>query len=188
MTCNANAYFQSIFPKVAFRSSPHKLLLSKVSGHCPNRVDFSYLHVCCAKSCQSCPTLCDPVDYRLAGSSVHGDSPGKNTGMCCQALLQGMFLTQRSNPCFLCPRHWQACSSPLVLPGKSLCIKAYIQTSFLTYNVVRMGKLSHWRLPLPNSAQPLISFHLIWASRKIGIQVPVSQIPRVIMAFPKTFH
>ena len=28
---------------------------------------------------QSCPTLCDPMDYSLAGSSVHGDSPGKNT-------------------------------------------------------------------------------------------------------------
>ena len=97
MTCNANAYFQSIFPKVAFRSSPHKLLLSKVSGHCPNRVDFSYLHVCCAKSCQSCPTLCDPVDCSLPGSSIHGDSPGKNTGMSCYALLQGIFTMQGSN-------------------------------------------------------------------------------------------
>ena len=26
---------------------------------------------------QSCPTLCDPMDYRPPGSSVHGDSPGK---------------------------------------------------------------------------------------------------------------
>ena len=25
-----------------------------------------------AKSLQSCPTLCDPVDYSLPGSSVHG--------------------------------------------------------------------------------------------------------------------
>ena len=29
---------------------------------------------------QSCPTLCDPMDYNSPGSSVHGDSPGKNTG------------------------------------------------------------------------------------------------------------
>ena len=28
---------------------------------------------------QSCPTLCDPMDCSLPGSSVHGDSPGKNT-------------------------------------------------------------------------------------------------------------
>ena len=31
-------------------------------------------------------------------SSVHGDSPGKNTGVGCHALLQGIFPTQRSNP------------------------------------------------------------------------------------------
>ena len=31
------------------------------------------LYVClCAKSLQSCPTLCDPMDCSLPGSSVHG--------------------------------------------------------------------------------------------------------------------
>ena len=30
---------------------------------------------------QSCPTLCDPMDCSLPGSSVHGDSPGKNTAV-----------------------------------------------------------------------------------------------------------
>ena len=29
------------------------------------------------------------------------DSPGKNTGVGCQALLQGIFPTQESNPCLL---------------------------------------------------------------------------------------
>ena len=38
---------------------------------------------------QSCPTLCNPMDYSPPGSSVHGDSPGKNTGMGCHFLLQG---------------------------------------------------------------------------------------------------
>ena len=32
----------------------------------------------------------------LPGSSVHGDSPGKNTGVGCHALLQGIFPTQGS--------------------------------------------------------------------------------------------
>ena len=31
-------------------------------------------------------------------SSVHGDSPGKNTGLGCHAFLQGTFPTQGSNP------------------------------------------------------------------------------------------
>ena len=46
---------------------------------------------------QSCPTLCDPLNYRPPGSFVHGDSPGKNTGAGCHALLQGIFPTQESN-------------------------------------------------------------------------------------------
>ena len=36
--------------------------------------------------------------YSPPGSSVHGDSPGKNTGEGCYALLQGIFPTQGSNP------------------------------------------------------------------------------------------
>ena len=47
---------------------------------------------------ESCPTLCDPMDCSPPGSSVHGDSPGKNTGVGCHALLQGTFPTQGSNP------------------------------------------------------------------------------------------
>ena len=38
------------------------------------------------------------MDCSLPGSFVHGDSPGKNTGMGCHALLQGIFPTQGSNP------------------------------------------------------------------------------------------
>ena len=47
---------------------------------------------------QSCPTLCDSIDHSLPGSSVHGDSPGKNTGVGCHTLLQGILPTQGSNP------------------------------------------------------------------------------------------
>ena len=47
---------------------------------------------------QSCPALCDPMDCSPPGSSVYGDSPDKNTGVDCHALLQGIFSTQGSNP------------------------------------------------------------------------------------------
>ena len=47
---------------------------------------------------QSGLTLCEPMDCSLPGSSVHGDSPGKNNGVGCLALLQGIFPTQGSNP------------------------------------------------------------------------------------------
>ena len=47
----------------------------------------------------SCPTLCNPLDCSLSGSSVHGiHSPGKNPGMVSHSLLQGIFPTQRLNP------------------------------------------------------------------------------------------
>ena len=71
-----------------------------------------------ARFLQSCPTLCNPMDYSPSGSSVYEDSPGKNTGMGCHALLQGIFLTQGSNPHLLCLLHWQACSLPRIPPGK----------------------------------------------------------------------
>ena len=50
-------------------------------------------------------TVCHPMECSPPGSSVYGDSPGKNTGMGCHALLQGIFLTQESNPCLLCLLH-----------------------------------------------------------------------------------
>ena len=58
--------------------------------------------LCCAA--QLCPTLCDPMNWGVPGSSVHGDSPGKNTGMGCYALLQGIFPTLELNPGLPCCR------------------------------------------------------------------------------------
>ena len=46
---------------------------------------------------QLCPTLFDPMDYSPPGSSVHGNSPGKNTGVGSLSLLQGIFPTQKFN-------------------------------------------------------------------------------------------
>ena len=71
-----------------------------------------------AKSLHSYPTLCDPVDCSLAGSSVSGVSPGKNTEVGCHALLQGIFLTQGSNLCLLHLLHWQAGSILLAALGE----------------------------------------------------------------------
>ena len=46
---------------------------------------------------QSCLTLCNPMNCHAPGPFVHGDSPGKNTGVDCHALLQRIFPTQESN-------------------------------------------------------------------------------------------
>ena len=48
---------------------------------------------------QSCPALCNSMDCSPPDSSLW-NSLGKNTGVGCHA-LQGIFLTQGSNPCLL---------------------------------------------------------------------------------------
>ena len=88
---------------------------------------------------QSCLTLCDPMDYSLPGSSVHGDSPGKNTGVGYHALLQGIFLTQGSNP---------------DLPQNLAHSKCYIRILLFSHSVVsdsfQPHGLQHARLPCPS--------------------------------------
>ena len=48
------------------------------------------------------------------------DSPGKNIGVGCHVLLQGIFLTQGSNPGLLRLLQWQAGSLLLVSPGNPI--------------------------------------------------------------------
>ena len=56
-----------------------------------------------AKSLQSCPTLCDPIDSSPPGSAIPGDSPGKNTGVGCYFLLQCMKVKSESEVAQSCP-------------------------------------------------------------------------------------
>ena len=62
-------------------------------------------------------SLCDLMSCSPPGSSVHGDSVGKNTGVGCHALLQGIFPTQGSNPGL---PHWRCILSlgPIEPPEK----------------------------------------------------------------------
>ena len=71
-----------------------------------------------AKLLQSCPTLCDPVDCSLPGSSIHAIFQARILE--CHFLLQGIIPTQGWNLCLLCLLHWQADSLPLAPPGKPL--------------------------------------------------------------------
>ena len=47
------------------------------------------------------------------GSLVHGILQGKNTGVGCHSLLQGIFPIQGWNPSLFCLLHWQPGSLPL---------------------------------------------------------------------------
>ena len=86
---------------------------------------------------QPYPTLCNPMHCSPPGSSVHWDSPGKNTGVGCHTLLQGIFPTQGSNPglphCWWILYHLSHQGSPqgiifksrdITLPTKVCIVKA----------------------------------------------------------------
>ena len=67
---------------------------------------------------QSCPTHSDAMDCKPTRLLCPWDSPGRNTGVGCHTLLQGIFPTQGSNPHLLCLLLWQAGSLLLASPGK----------------------------------------------------------------------
>ena len=74
------------------------------------------------KLLQSCLTLCDlwTVAHQAPLSSVH--SLGKNTGVGCHALLQGIFLIQGPNLHLLSLLHWEVGSLLPAPPGKPLVL------------------------------------------------------------------
>ena len=61
-----------------------------------------YIYIYAAKSSQSCPTLCDPIDGSPP-DSCPWDSPGKNTGVGCHFLLQCMKVKSESEVAQSCP-------------------------------------------------------------------------------------
>ena len=95
--------------KLQFLRSQIKLfILCSLNTDCELTVSTMCVH---AKSLQLCPTLCDLMDCSPL-CSPPWDSPGKNSGVGCHALLQGIFSTQ-GNPHLLCLLHWQVGSLPL---------------------------------------------------------------------------
>ena len=85
-------------------------------------------------------TLCDPMDYNPAGSSVHGYSPGTNTGVGCHVLLQGNLPDPRIEP-----------ESPLLRvdsllidpPGKPLNIEDLFLSFWATSLCLTGSRLTH---------------------------------------------
>ena len=79
---------------------------NNLQGHlvqCPQlikdkKIDLAHYFLVLCLVTQLCPTLYNPMDCSPPGSSVYGDSPGKNTVESGHALFQEIFLTQGLNP------------------------------------------------------------------------------------------
>ena len=68
---------------------------------------FFILITFCVLSCFSHVRLCDPMEYSLPDSSVHGVLQARILELSCYAILQRIFLTQGLNSRLLCLQHWQ---------------------------------------------------------------------------------
>ena len=123
---------------------------------------------------QSCPILCDSIDCSLPGSSVYGDSPGKNTGMGRHSLFQGIIPKQGSNPgllhCRLILYHLSHQGSPRILE----CIAyPFLRGSSWPRNWTRVSCITG-------------GFFTSWATREAQIKMwwePVSEWPRLTHSF-----
>ena len=88
---------------------------------------------------QSCPTLCNPMDWSPPGSTVHGDSQGKNTGVGYHALFQGIVPTQELNPSLPHCRHILYCLSHQV-SLKNL----FFVTSVTSVHRILQARIPEW--------------------------------------------
>ena len=78
-----------------------------------------------------CDLVYDPMDCVACQASLSWHSPGKNIGVDCHALLQGIFPTQGWTLHHLCLLHWQAGSLPLAPPRKpTLCESGQLSHDF----------------------------------------------------------
>ena len=101
---------------------PQQVRLWLTSFHCVLLSRFSRVRLCATLWRQAPPSW---------------DSPGKDTGGGCHALVQGIFPIQGSNLHLLCLLHWQMGSLPLVPPGKAMCTYIPSFLDFLPIQVTR---------------------------------------------------
>ena len=124
---------------------------------------------------QSYLTLCNPMDYSPPGSSVQSDSPGKNTGKCCHALLQRIFPTEVLNEGLLHYKrilyHLSHQGSPLdtmyVLNFK--IFMSLLPHEFFTYcaSVQSHGRVWLFVTPWIAACQASLSITNSWSSPKL---------------------
>ena len=117
---------------------------------------------------QSCLTLCDPIDCSLPGSSVHGDSPGKNSGQGCHFLLQGIFPTQGQNP-HLHLLHWQADFFISLPPGKPIIFISIRKNEIMT---------NWWQIEFWPEKEIIQTLNLAWLSDRMTNFI---SFPRIVL-------
>ena len=109
---------------------------------------------------QSCLTLCNPMDYSPPGSSIHRDSPGKNTG------VDYALLIIYNNRFLLLIQEWQIHGMYYFLSIEYICVCLVAQScltlcdpmgcsppgSSVLWRILRFPRQEYWNvLPCPLS-------------------------------------
>ena len=132
---------------------------------------------------QSCPTLCESMDCRPPGCSVHVPSPGNNTGVGCHALLQGIFLTQGSNsglphcrqiPCLLSHQ-----GNPIIFSvNKPLLL---VRKTLLTMRLCALKRRLQFKVGQSLKQQPVGNNLCSWTSVTVPGSLITSSRPQIGM-------
>ena len=120
------------------------------------------------------------MDCCLPGSSVNGDSPGKNTRVGCHSILHGIFPTQGLNLHLL---RWQAGSLPLSHQGSPSLQLSSVAQSCLTLcdpmDCSTPGLLVHHQL------LGFTQSHVHWVGDAIQPSHPLSSPSPPALNFPR---
>ena len=99
------------------------------------------------------------MDFSLPGTSVPGDSPGKNTEVGWHALLQGIFPTQKSNPGLL---HCRWILYHLSRQGSLVYLNKYLKTVKTNQSIetLKINSIILMSLPLSGERKIPISWQV----------------------------
>ena len=129
-----------------------------------------------AKSLQSCPTLCNPIDRQPTRRPRPWDSPGKNTGVGCHFLLQCMKVKSESEVAQSCPTLRDPMDGSL--PGSS--VHGIFQARVLEWGAMAFSDngilLSHKKMEVVLFAATWIHLEIIIQSE---VKVKVKLLSRI---------
>ena len=104
---------------------------------------------CCWLVTKSCPPLLQPHGLQPTRLLCPWNFPGKNTGMGCQLLLQGIFPTQGLKQHLLHLLHWQADSLSTEPSVRFSCL--VVSDSLRPYGLQPTKLLCPWNFPCKNT-------------------------------------
>ena len=121
----------------------------------------------------------DSMNGSPPGSSVHGDCPGKNTGMGCHSLLQRMFPTHGLNPGLL---HCRQMLYQLSYEGSHIYISSIQFSHSVVCDFLRPHEPQHARPHCPSPTPrvySLMSIELVIPSNHLILCCPLLLLPSI---------